>query len=112
MDAENGERVAVLARDNRLDIGRCCQKTRLSFRGGTDSGLLHAGMPLFRRPTLCPSRGDRQSLHAGTFQISLAYSRIVRSEENQPTRATLWIAFAFQTGLFPQSASTLRCAAA
>ena len=36
--------------------------------------------------------------HAGSFQMSVAYSRMVRSDENQPMRATLWIAFFVQSG--------------
>ena len=37
-------------------------------------------------------QGEGTAPHTATFQISCAYSRIVRSEENQPTRAVLRIA--------------------
>ena len=47
-----------------------------------------------------------------TFQISSAYCRMVRSEENHPTFATLWMAEVAQPAWSCQRASTLRCAAA
>src|SRR3954454_16812976 len=46
----------------------------------------------------------------GTFQISWAYSRMVRSEENQAMRATLRMEARVQAGATCQRASTLRCA--
>jgi len=45
-------------------------------------------------------------------QMSLAYSRMVRSDENQPTLATLLIAAARQAGLSFHRWSTWRCVAA
>lgn len=45
----------------------------------------------------------------GTFQISRAYSEIVRSEENQPTVAVLIIADLVQAFLSAQARATLRC---
>ena len=49
--------------------------------------------------------------HAGSFHMSVVYSRIVRSDENQPMRATLWIAFFAQSASSFHRASTDRCAA-
>ncbi len=46
-----------------------------------------------------------------TFQISSAYCRMVRSEENHPTFATLWMAEVAQPAWSCQRVSTLRCAA-
>ena len=55
--------------------------------------------------------GARAGLHI-TFQMSRAYSPIVRSDENQPTWAMLWIAEARHAAWSAQRASTARWAAA
>ena len=65
MQPEHGERVAVAGGHDRCDI----RVTRLP------SAILHD-------PSL-----STYAFLAGTSQMSSAYSRIVRSEENQPTRA-------------------------
>ena len=60
---------------------------------------------------LC-TRPPMQSHQAGTFQISFAYSRMVRSDENQPICATLRMARAYQSGRSRQTSSTRRWVAA
>ena len=81
MDAQSGKGIILASRNHPVDLIR--RQHRLS----------------------APSR------HAGSFQMSVAYSRIVRSDENQPMRATLWIAFFAQSASSFHRASTDRCAA-
>ncbi len=75
LQAEDGERIGVLPLDDRRD-----------FVAGSACQLRH------RRPSLTP-------VLTGTSQISSAYWRIVRSEENQPMCAVLRIALAYQSAL-------------
>ena len=51
----------------------------------------------------------RPEHRARLFQMSRAYSAIVRSLENFPDRATLWIAFAAHAGRSRYSAATFSC---
>lgn len=51
---------------------------------------------------------DGARRQAGTFQMSLAYSRIERSEENQAMRAVLRTAFSPQDAWSPHRASIRR----
>src|SRR5882672_12624751 len=60
-------------------------------------------------PAPCKARGKVP--RTGTFQISWAYSRMVRSEENHGIRATLRIEARVQAGTTCQRASMPRCAA-
>jgi hypothetical protein len=111
LNTENRECVAMCAGDDRLDVAFGCPDEGLLRRGRrarllhSRSALLHVAVLLFRQPSC-------NSDHTGMFQISFAYWRMVRSDENHPMRATLWIAFSYQTGLLRQVASTSRCAAA
>src|SRR5271166_178308 len=95
MRPEDGERIAMAGGADRFDV-------------------------VFAEPPSRPRR--RFCLHilrhaqwgaggvTGTFQISCAYSAIVRSEENQPICAVLRIAERHQEDLSRQRLKTLRCA--
>jgi len=74
---------------------------------GVVLATLYQPVNLFRRQ----HRLSSHSAHGFIFQMSAAYSRMVRSDENQPIRATLCIAFFAHKAPSVQSASTLRCAA-
>src|SRR5690606_17763122 len=88
VDAENGKRIGMPALQDRLDF------RQRNF----------AGSP--------PATGRlRRSLHQA-LQISDAYWRMVRSEENQPIRAVLRIVFECQDPGSVQIWSTVLCAAA
>ncbi len=56
-----------------------------------------------QQPLLTPGHSTRTG---SVFQISLAYSRMVRSEEKRPMRATLRIAMAVQRSGSRQHSST------
>eukprot|EP00456_Euglypha_rotunda_P063479 TRINITY_DN5369_c0_g1_i2.p1 TRINITY_DN5369_c0_g1~~TRINITY_DN5369_c0_g1_i2.p1 ORF type:complete len:190 (+),score=19.50 TRINITY_DN5369_c0_g1_i2:90-659(+) len=84
MHAKRGEGIVILPLHQQIDL---LARQHLSFHSGHADG------------------------HVGIFQMSVAYSRIVRSDENHPMRATLWIAFFAQTLWSSHSASTLRWAA-
>src|SRR5690606_3266362 len=103
---ENRERIAMRAGNNGGNIAG----PGLAVRFAGSTRLLRQAAPLSGYWMRC--RLLMQSHQAGTFQISFAYSRIVRSEENQPTRATLRIALEFQSGLLRQTSSTVRWVAA
>ena len=107
--AEHRERIAMHAGHDGLDVAGCCLEGSSFSRGG--ARLLHLPTTL---PGLRSSLGASfmQSHHVATFQISFAYWRMVRSEENQPIRATLRIARAYQSGLLRQTLSTSRWVAA
>ena len=106
LQAEHGEGIAMRAGDDRLDVAGGGLTSRASAprpRGFFIADVLPAIGMLLCAPC---------NHSCGTFQISLAYCRIVRSDENQPMRAMLRIALAYQSGLSRQSASTSRWAAA
>src|SRR6476646_4468449 len=74
----------------------------------------HERRPLIRyrvAPRWAPASGTGAAARTGTFQISSAYSRMVRSEENHGIRATLRIAARVQAGTTCQRASMPRWAA-
>ncbi len=81
MDAEHGERVAIPTLDNGCNHAR---RRRRRFRPHVPPGI--------------------------TFQISLAYSRIARSDENHPTRDVLRTAALHHAAGLRQYASTRCCA--
>ena len=58
----------------------------------------------------CRLRVHQPLRQCGTFQISSAYWRIVRSDENQPMLAVLMMARRVQSELSLHMPSTLRCA--
>src|SRR5689334_3825552 len=72
--------------------------------------------PAIRRPEFQPaprltfSRVACGEGRTGTCQISSAYSRMVRSDENHAMRATLRMLARVQAGITCQRASMLRCA--
>ena len=123
-----GELITVATHDGRDAQGR--RQARGAFRSclGTAVRLRRRPHPVefgqTRRP--CPFENEPAllsslpapvfllpcRLHAtGTSQMSRAYSRIVRSAENQAMLATLRIALARQDGVSRHMASTSRCAA-
>src|SRR5215468_5855976 len=62
-------------------------------------------------PRLAPRCGSAEGEgRTGTCQMSSAYSRMVRSEENHAMRATLRMLARVQAGITCQRASTPRCA--
>ena len=81
VDAQHGERIGVPTPDNVQDRFRTCR--------------------IPRRVHLTPGT---------TFQISPAYSRIARSDENQPTLDVLRMAALHQPAASRQRSSTCRCA--
>ncbi len=86
MGAEDGERVSVERADDRFDLA------------------------LIQAPAL--GGRDRQVFITGTFQMSSAYSRIARSDENHPMWATFSMADRRHDAGSAQSRSTSRCLAA
>ncbi len=85
LQAQDGERVGILARDDLVD-------------------LVGMGLPLLQRCAFhCAT---------GTCQMSWAYCRIVRSDENQPIWAVLRMAIEYHLRGFCQMPSTSACAAA
>ena len=105
--AEHRERIGVAPGDDRLHRRLVERRPgrRLPAGGGfaLDRSLAH------RRPLHDASLGEGYRLIP---QMSCAYCRMVRSEENHPMRAVLRIAFFHQTVGSDQSASTSRWAAA
>src|SRR5215213_10049629 len=83
VETENAERVGALPRDDGLDV----------CRFGLPARLAHPVKPLL----------------VSTPQISLAYCRIVRSEENHPMWAVFLIAIEYHLRFCCQSVSTLAC---
>ena len=73
------------------------------------NGFPHA-RELPRRPALRAGFQQPAAPRTGTFQISSAYSRMVRSEENHGIRATLRIEARVQAGTTCQRASMPRWA--
>src|SRR5690606_30498358 len=108
LDTQNREGVAMRAGNDRLDIA----SRRRTFAGSVSSGsrVIRQLAPLLDAGAVM--RRFMQSHHAGTFQISLAYSRMVRSDENHPIWATLRMARAYQSQRSRHISSTVRCAAA
>ena len=105
--AEDREGIGVAADDDRIDRrlvedGRC---GRLLAGGGLplDCRLVHG---------LSPRSACLEARLQAISQMSSAYCRMVRSDENQPMRAVLRIAFFHQAVGSDQIASTSRCAAA
>ena len=89
MRAEDGEAIGMADRDDRFDIGR-----RRSPLAHLPAGSGGTGVAL-----------------TGTPQISAAYSRMARSEENQPTPAVFRMAVRHQAGGWRHRASISRWAA-
>ncbi len=88
LDAKDRERIGMLAGHDCLDV------------------------VLTRLPLHCCALIRRHWLSTGTFQISSAYCRIVRSEENQPTCAVFPMAIEYHFLGVLQASSTRFCAAA
>jgi hypothetical protein len=80
------------------------------FNDARGNGFPPAG--IYRvAPRWAPASGTGAAARTGTCHISSAYSRMVRSEENQGIRATLRIEARVQAGTTCQRASMPRWAA-
>ena len=96
------ERITMLPIYDGIDLA--LGESDLGPRGGACLfRLVGHGVPLLLLDLRC---------YTGTFQMSFEYSRIVRSDENQPMRAVFRIAFFHQSDGLDHRASTCRCAAA
>ena len=103
--AEHREGIAVRARDDRLDL-RGIEKAGAG--GSRRLAPLHGLLGHQRSPRVV-LLGSGYSLMP---QMSSAYCRMVRSDENQPIRAVFRIAFSHQAEGSDQSSSTARWALA